>query len=80
MARKSLTSPEISPATLSLVLLVVLLSSSAIHAGHDYRDALRKSIMFFEVPATTPTRGHATRSAGASSSSDPHGKRPMTSY
>ncbi|CAF2194635.1 endoglucanase 8 [Brassica rapa] len=48
MARKSLTSPEISPATLSLVLLVVLLSSSAIHAGHDYRDALRKSIMFFE--------------------------------
>ncbi|CAN6938102.1 unnamed protein product [Brassica oleracea] len=48
MARKSLTSPEISPATLSLVLLVVLLSSSAIHAGHEYRDALRKSIMFFE--------------------------------
>ncbi|CAF2194653.1 hypothetical protein BRARA_G02994 [Brassica rapa] len=32
------------------------------------------------VSARTPTRGHATRSAGASSSSDPHGKRPMTSY
>ena len=32
------------------------------------------------VSSRTPTRGHATRSAGASSSSDPHGKRPMTSY
>ncbi|KAF3516320.1 hypothetical protein DY000_02062713 [Brassica cretica] len=34
--------------SLSLVLLIVLLSSPAIYAGHDYRDALRKSIMFFE--------------------------------
>ncbi|KAL0701406.1 hypothetical protein Bca4012_057528 [Brassica carinata] len=32
------------------------------------------------VSSRTPTRDHATRSAGASSSSDPHGKRPMRSY
>lgn len=45
MARKSLISPEIAPA---LIFLLVLLLSPAIYAGHDYRDALRKSIMFFE--------------------------------
>lgn len=40
MAPKSLIFPAI--------LLIVLLLSPAIYAGHDYRDALRKSIMFFE--------------------------------
>ena len=41
MARKSLVFP--------VILLAVLLSSPPIYsAGHDYRDALRKSILFFE--------------------------------
>lgn len=41
MARKSLIFP--------VILLVALLFSPAIYAaGHDYRDAVRKSILFFE--------------------------------
>lgn len=44
MAGKSVTLLGITPA----IMLAVLLISPEICTGHDYRDALRKSILFFE--------------------------------
>ncbi|KAK8625663.1 hypothetical protein V6N13_090529 [Hibiscus sabdariffa] len=47
MARKSFSSPVIFPAVLA-VSFALLLFANPILASHDYRDALRKSILFFE--------------------------------
>ncbi|KAL4319161.1 hypothetical protein GQ457_18G025780 [Hibiscus cannabinus] len=47
MARKSFSSPVIFPAVLA-VSFASLLFANPIIASHDYRDALRKSILFFE--------------------------------
>ncbi|GFQ03145.1 endoglucanase 8 [Phtheirospermum japonicum] len=47
MARNSCHLPACFPPSLSATALLFLLLSSA-EAGHDYRDALRKSILFFE--------------------------------
>ena len=50
MARNALSSPGNVPAlrVLTLFLLLLLLPFHSIAARHDYHDALRKSILFFE--------------------------------
>ncbi|KAE8710295.1 Endoglucanase 8 [Hibiscus syriacus] len=47
MTRKSFSSPVIFPPILT-VSFVLLLFATPIVAAHDYRDALRKSVLFFE--------------------------------
>lgn len=46
MAGKSLTLSGLAPA--AAIILALLLLSPEICTGHDYRDALKKSILFFE--------------------------------
>ncbi|XP_010552688.1 PREDICTED: endoglucanase 8 isoform X2 [Tarenaya hassleriana] len=48
MAPKSLAFSGIAPSNFAVFLVAMLLCSRPIRAGHDYHDALRKGILFFE--------------------------------
>lgn len=48
MARNALCFPGNVPAFRATLLLALLLLAQPISGGHDYHDALRKSILFFE--------------------------------